>query len=202
MKKKFVSQIPAAFCEYRLVLHAAPHMQERVLEIKNELYQFCKLPSVKFSAAQIRLVDFVHDQKGENQLVKNLEKMAMSYSPFKITLNDFGSLPSHSIFINVESKQQVYNLLKHLKPAQSWMTFKKENQPHFLNDPFILIASKLLPWQYEKCWLHYQYQHFSGNFLAENFLLMKRSQHDANYHLVERFQFLNLPTVKAQGELF
>ena len=202
MKKNFISQIPTGFCKYRLVLQAAPHVQDRVLEIKNELYQFCKLPLIKFSAAQIRLVDFVHDQKGEKQLLENLKEIAMSYFPFKITLNGFGSLPSHSIFINVESKQQVYNLLKHLKPAQKWMTFNKENQPHFLNDPFIPIAAKLLPWQYEKCWMKYQHQHFIANFLAENFLLMKRSQHDDNYHLVERFQFLNLPVVKAQGELF
>ena len=134
----------------------------------------------------------------------------MGYPAFKVELKDYGSFPSHTIFINIESKQQVQNLSKELRPAQQLMTLNKDNKPHFINDPHLTIARKLLPWQYEKGWLDYSHRHFTGRFIANDMLLLKRplnSQPDGShlagkYQIVQRFEFLNLPVGTRQGELF
>jgi 2'-5' RNA ligase len=70
-----------------------------------------------------------------------------------VELKDYGSFPSHTIFINVESKQQVQNLSKELRPAQQLMALNKDNKPHFINDPHLTIARKLLPGNTKKAGL-------------------------------------------------
>ncbi|MFI5187683.1 MAG: hypothetical protein ACHQF0_13210, partial [Chitinophagales bacterium] len=66
----------------------------------------------------------------------------------------------------------------------------------------IPIARKLLPWQYEKGWLEYSAKHFTGKFIADGMLLLKRALDDMKYRIVEKFQFQNLPVTTKQGALF
>jgi hypothetical protein len=82
------------------------------------------------------------------------------------------------------------------------MTINKENKPHFINDPYIAVARRLLPWQYEQGWLDYSHRHFTGRFIADSMLLLKRRVGNKSYQIVQRFQFMNLPVATRQGELF
>lgn len=70
-------------------------------------------------------------------------------------------------------------------------------------EPHISVARKLAPWQYEKGWLEYSHRHFTGRFIADGMLLLKRPVGEKNYQIVKRFEFQNLliATTK-QGELF
>ena len=117
-------------------------------------------------------------------------------------LRDFGSLPTHSIFVNVTSKLPIRGLVTEIRDLQRLMKLDKENKPHFLDEPNILIARKLLPWQYEKGWLEYSNKSFTGKFIADNMLLLKRRLGDRNWQIAERFTFQNLPVSTRQGELF
>jgi hypothetical protein len=82
------------------------------------------------------------------------------------------------------------------------MTLNKENKPHFINDPHLTVARRLLPWQYEKGWLDYSQRHFTGRFIADGMLLLKRRVGSKGYQIVQRFEFMNLPVATRQGELF
>ena len=64
------------------------------------------------------------------------------------------------------------------------------------------IAHKLLPWQYEKGWLEYSHKHFTGRFIADSMLLLKRREGDRAWQIAERLEFRNLPVTTRQGELF
>jgi 2'-5' RNA ligase len=96
----------------------------------------------------------------------------------------------------------VKNLVKELKQAQQLMTLNKDNKPHFIDTPHLTIARKLVPWQYEKAWQEYSNLQFTGRFIAENMVLIKRRIGDKLYQVVQRFQFMNLPVSTKQGELF
>jgi hypothetical protein len=85
------------------------------------------------------------------------------------------------------------------------MKLNDDNKPHFILEPHIPVARKLLPWQYEKGWLEYSNKHFTGRFIADGMLLLKRPVDEIDnyrYQIVEKFQFQNLPVVTKQGELF
>jgi 2'-5' RNA ligase len=207
-------QIPGYnYNEYLLVLNPHEDLRDKIMQVKKEFSEKYKATVSLYSKPHITLVNFVQFEMLEERLVNRLKIIAAGYHPFKVDLKDYGSFPSHTIFINVESKQQVQNLGKELRPAQQLMTLNKDNKPHFINDPHLTIARKLLPWQYEKGWLDYSHRYFTGSFMADGMLLLKRpltSRSDRagliekprNYQIVQRFEFMNLPVNTKQGELF
>ena len=199
-----------SYNEYLLVLKPHEDLYNKIMQIKKEFSENYKAPVALYSYPHITLVNFVQFAMREEQLLNCLKGIGTGYHSFKVDLKDYSSFPSHTIFINVESKQQVQNLVKELKPAQQLMTLNKENKPHFMNDPHLTIARKLLPWQYEKGWLDYSHRHFTGRFVADGMLLLKRplqfqldgSLLTGKYKIIRRFEFMNLPVKAKQGELW
>ena len=126
----------------------------------------------------------------------------MVMTQFSIELKDYASFPSHTIYINVATKTPVQNLVKELKQVQKLMKADPDHDPHFIAEPFIPIARKLLPWQYEKGWLEYSHSHFSAKIIADGMLLLKRPLGEKTYQVVQRFDFMNMPVTTRQGELF
>ncbi len=78
----------------------------------------------------------------------------------------------------------------------------KDIKPHFIEESNLTIARKLVPWQYEKAWLEYSHRHFTGRFIADSMLLLKRPVDEMKYQIVKRFEFMNLPVATKQGSLF
>ena len=86
--------------------------------------------------------------------------------------------------------------------AQRLMKLNDDNKPHFIMEPHLTIARRLQPWQYEKGWLEYSHRHFTGRFIADAMLLLKRQVGEGRYQIAGRFEFQNLPVNTKQGELF
>lgn len=217
MNTESLIQIPGyKYNEYVLVLNPNKDLQDKIMQMKKDFSEKHKVKTAFYSKPQISLVNFVQFEMMEERLINRLKTIAMGYRAFTVELSGFGSIPSHTIFINVTSKQQVQNLTKELKSAQQLMFLNKSHKPHFINDSNLIIARKLLPWQYEKGWLEYSQQDFSGRFIADGMSLYKRQlkshnhhiqqpdeNHSAqNYQLVQRFEFKNLPVQVRQGDLF
>jgi 2'-5' RNA ligase len=97
----------------------------------------------------------------------------------------------------------IQNIVRQLKEAQRLMKLNNENKPHFIDEPHIGIARKLKPWQYEEGWLEYSHRQFTGRFIADNMLLLKRTAAEKKpFQIVKRFEFQNLPVTTKQGSLF
>jgi 2'-5' RNA ligase len=163
------------YSEYSLVLTPHADLCDKIMQVKKEFSEKYKTSVALYSKPHITLVNFVQFEMMEERLVNRLKTIASNYSAFKVELKDFGSFPSHTIYINIESKQQVQNLTRQLRPAQQLMTLNKENKPHFIDDPHLTVARKLLPWQYEQGWLDYGLRHYRGRFMADEMWLLKRS---------------------------
>jgi len=209
MNSMNLKQIPGYnYNEYLLVLSPHEALQDKIMQVKKEFSEKYKATVALYSKPQIPLVNFIQFEMMEARLVNRLKSIATSCHSFKVDLKDYSSFPSHTIFINVASKQQVQNLGKELKTAQQLMTINKENKPHFMENFSITVARKLLPWQYEKGWLDYRNSHFTGCFIADGMLLLKRKlrsdgdRQTGNYQPVQRFEFMNLPVKTQQGDLF
>jgi len=94
-------------------------------------------------------------------------------------------------------------LVKNIRhETQRLMKLNDDNKPYFNLEPHITIARKLQPWQYEKGWLEYSNRSFTGRFIADTMVLLKRTVGEIKYKVVHRFRFQNLPVATKQGELF
>ena len=203
MKKLIVSIPGYRICEYLLVLNPHEELRNKIMEVKKTFYDKYKAENARWGKPHITLVNFLQYEMIEERILNRLQIVAMGYHPIKVELKDFGSFPSHTIYINITSKLPIQGLVKTIRSeTQRLMKFDDDNKPHFIMEPHLTIARKLKPWQYEQGWLEYSHRHFTGRFIADAMLLLKRPHGEMKYEIVKRFEFQNLPVTTKQGDLF
>ena len=202
--KTIINTIPGyRVNEYLLVLNPHEELRKKIMQAKKEFYEAYKVPAAIGGRSYIALVSFTQYEMMEERITNRLKVIAMGYHPIKVELKDYGSFPTHTIYINVTSKVPIQNLVKGIRSeAQRLMKLNEDHKPHFILEPHVTIARKLQHWQYEKGWLEYSTKHFTGRFIADGMLLLKRSPEENKYQIVQRFEFMNLPVATKQGELF
>ena len=185
--------------EYLLVLNPHEELRSKILKVRQEFNDEYKVTTALGGKPNIILANFLQYEMMEERLINRLKVVAMGFHPIKVELRDFGSFPSHTIYINVVSKVPVQTLVKEVrKETQRLMKLNNDNKPHFILEPHLTIARKLQPWQYEKGWLEYSNKNFTGRFIADGMLLLKRPLDEKKYQVVQRFEFQNLPVTTKQ----
>ena len=189
--------------EYLLVLNPHEELRNKIMKVRQEFNDEYKVSTALGGKPNIILANFLQYEMMEERLINRLKVVAMGFHPIKVELRDFGSFPSHTIYINVVSKVPVQTLVKEIRhETQRLMKLNDDNKPHFILEPHLTIARKLQPWQYEKGWFEYSNKNFTGRFIADGMLLLKRPLDEKKYQVVQRFEFQNLPVTTKQGELF
>jgi 2'-5' RNA ligase len=189
--------------EYLLVLNPHEELRNKIMKVKQDFYDTYKASTAIGGKPHITLANFLQYELMEERLINRLQMIAMGFHPVKVELRDYGSFPSHTIYVNVVSKLPIQSLVKTIRTdAQRLMKLNDDNKPHFMLEPHITIARKLQPWQYEKGWLEYSHKQFTGRFIADSMLLLKRPVGELKYQIARRFEFQNLPVVTKQGDLF
>ena len=188
--------------EYLLILNPHEELRKKIMSVKNEFYEKYEAPNARWGKPHVTLVKFTQLEMMEERIINRLKIVAMGYHPIKVELKDFGSFPSHTIYINITTKEPVKNLVKEIKPWQRLLKLNDDNKPHFIDEPHLIIARQLKPWQYESAWKEYSQKNFTGRFIADSMLLLKRKLGDMPYQIAARFEFQNLPVSTKQGELF
>ena len=189
--------------EYQLVL--APHeaLRNKIRDLRQEFNQQYQMESQSKGRCSILLCSFTQYEMMEEKIRTRVRSIAMGTTPFKIELQDFGSFPSHSIFINVATRLPIQQLVKDIRQqSQRLLKLNDENKPHFILEPHLTLAARLKPWQYEKAWQEYRHRHFSGKFIADSMVLLRRPVGEFQYQIADRYQFENLPVTTRQGMLF
>ena len=203
MQSSIIQAIPGyRLNEYLLVLSPNEELRNRIRAVKQRFYDSYGTAMSLHGRPHLTLVKFFTWSAVEERIISRLQQIAMAQMPFKIELKDFGSYPSHTIYINVITKLPVQDLVGRLKTAQRLMKADPERAPHFMSDPHFTIARKLLPWQFEKGWLEYSNRHFSAKMIADAMLLLRRPAGEGPYQIVRRFEFQHLPVDVKQGALF
>lgn len=188
--------------EYMLVLNPHEELRNKIARVRSEFTDTYKNSAALGSKPHLALVRFTQLEMMEERIVNRLKVVGMGFQPFKVALKDYGSFPAHTIYITIPTKIPIQNLVREIRGAQRLMKLDNDHKPHFIDEPFIAIGRKLLPWQYEKGWLEFSHRQFNSSFIADNMLLLKRRLGDKAWQIAQRFEFMNLPVTTKQGELF
>ncbi len=137
----------------------------------------------------------------EAKLVERMQQVATRNSSFKVELQNFAAYPSHTIYIHVPTRSPFNDLCKELKVVKS-LTKVPDHDPHFINEPHLMIAQKLKPFQFTRMWMDCEHTQFTGRFLANSMVLLKRSVVNNQYEEVRQFEFASLAHAVKQGTLF
>jgi len=202
--KTIINTIPGyRVYEYLLVLNPHEELRNKIIDVKTAFYEKYKAENARWGKPHVTLVNFLQYEMMEERIVNRLHQVAMGFPPIKVEMKDFGSFPTHTIYINITSKVPVQTLVKQIRTeTQKLMKLNDDHKPHFIMEPHLTIARKLEPWQYEKAWLEYSHKHFTGRFIADGMLLLKRQAGEMKYQILQRFEFQNLPVTIRQGDLF
>jgi 2'-5' RNA ligase len=195
-------QMPGYRCnEYLIVLLPHEDLRNRINNVKQDFTaKYNTSPSLS-TKPHLALASFSVWQMMEEKLLQKLHVIAMGMPAFKVDLKDYGSFPTHTIFINVQSKIPVMSLVKKLQEAKRLMRCPGK-EPFFINTPYIPIGRKLSPEIYETAWKEFSHRHFTASFIADGMLVLRRKQGEKNYQIVQRMEFQNLPVDARQAELF
>jgi len=189
------------YYEYLLIVNPHEDLRNKILDMKKDFFEKYEAPSAKWGKPHITVAKFTVWQMMEEKIINRLKIAAMGMPAFKIQMKDYGSFPSHTIFINVTSKLPFQELIKQVRQGKRLMK-SPDHDPHFIAEPYIAIAQKLTPAQYEQSWLEYSHCSFTGSFIADAMLLLKRKVGEKPYQIIQRFDFMNLPVTTRQGALF
>jgi 2'-5' RNA ligase len=196
--------IPDSYDTAQYMLTIEPHeaLREEIGLLKKRFGENYDCPAAVAGKPSITLLRFEQFTMLEQRIVHRLQLIARAQAAFVVELNGFGSFPTHSIFVQVATKTQFVELVRSLRPIQQLLKMDKEHKPFFITEPYINIARKLLPWQYEKGWLEMSNTHFSGRFIADKLVLLRKRDASSPYELVKQFRLMNVREEIKQGELF
>lgn len=187
--------------EYLLVLDIPEALRHKIEKARTELLEKYIIPQPPAGRPHVTLARFVMPEMVEEKFLYYVQVIAMAEKPFLIELKNYGSYPMHSIYINIANQQRVMQLIKNLKELRRFMKSGGED-PYFLQDPTIPLAGRIDKKIYIEAVKEYTHKHFSGKFVADAMLLLKRKSGEKKYQVLRRFDFQNLPVGASQGNLF
>ena len=187
--------------EYRLIVPLSEALQQTVMQVRKELHERYRIP-LPFELKPSLTILHCHAYEGmEAKLIERMQQVATRQSAFKVELQNFASLPTHTVYIHVATRTPFNELCRELKVVKS-LTKIPDHDPHFINEPHLLIGQKLKPFQFTRMWMDCEHTQFTGRFMASSMVLMKRSHVDGHYEELRRFEFASLAQCVKQGTLF
>jgi hypothetical protein len=187
--------------EYRLVIPLAEALQEKVINIRTALHERHRVKANFELQPALTILKFNAFENIEPRLLERLHQVALEHNPFKVELENYAAYPSHTIYIDVLTKSPFNELTKSLKKMK-WLMSIPQYEPHFINEPHLIIAQRLKPMQFIGMWMECEHMHFSGRFIAKEMILLKRNAETQHYEELRRMEFMALPLSVKQGELF
>ncbi|MBE7170957.1 MAG: 2'-5' RNA ligase family protein [Williamsia sp.] len=188
------------YFEYLLVLQPHEDLRAKIVGIKKDFQAVYNTPTLG-GKPHIVLAKFVVWGMMEERIVNRLRVAAMGTPPFKVAFKNFGSFPSHTIYLNTTTSIPIQYLMRELRTARHLLK-SGDADPYFITEPFLTIARNLTPLQFQKAWHEYAHRSFTGSFVADSMLLIRRQEGEKFYQIVQRLEFSNLPVNSQQGSLF
>ena len=190
--------------EYKVVINPHQDLMNKIIAVRKSFDETYKTDLPIKSVPEVLLCTFTQYKAIEQRILHRLRLISMAVPAVKVEIRNFGTFPTHTIYLDVTTKVPLGNLVKKIRQeAGHLMKQDSDNKPHFITESFYIpVARKLKPWQHEKGWLEYGNKHFTSTFIAKNLIILSRKKGEFNYKPIARYEFLNQPIETKQGELF
>ena len=187
--------------EYQLVVALPEALRDKLRKARQSFHDQYQWPG-GHAAVVLPLVKFRQRTLLEERMRNSLQSLVSGWKPVQLNFRDYGSLPTHSLYIPMTSRQQWQPLLRDLKAQQSLLRPDKDQPAFFYHEPVFPLASRLPPGIYDKAWQHYAHRQFTAQFHADACLLLKRKPGESHWQILQRMEWRNLPIGVHQASLF
>lgn len=188
--------------EYQLILVLPEALKEKIRKQKQQFYTRFNLPQASTAGIFLPLVKFRQRQLLEQKVRFALNQLITGWRPFPVNLKDYGFQPTHSVYIPVTSRNKLQEAVKSLRTINHLLKLDKDQTAFYPADHQVTIASRLRPGVYEQASQEYAHRHFTGQFMADAALLLKRKMGEPYWQIAQRYEFRDLPVGAVQASLF
>lgn len=202
MSEEDIMKMPGyQYYEYMLVLQPHEELRNKISTARKDFSDAYQSISATGGKPNVLIAKFTVWQMMEEKILNRLKVIGMGFAPFKAQIKDYGSFPSHTIYLNFTTVIPVRTLVSEIKKIKRLLK-SPDHDPFFTTDPYIPIARKIKSSDYDEAWKEYSTKNFTGSFIAESMLLLKRREGEKSYQVLQRLEFMNLPVITRQGSLF
>jgi 2'-5' RNA ligase len=187
-------------CEYRLLVPFPSHLQEKINNIRKQLHHRHNLPYPFLLPPSLTILKCHAFEKIEPKLLEKIQNLVLETAPFSVELQNFTSFPTHTIYVEVNSKAPFNEMVKELKKIK-WLMNIPGFEPQFIPEPHLIIAQALKQQKFNFMWRDCENINLQELFIADSLVLVKRTEQQQHYTTLRRMQLQTLPMNVKQGEL-
>jgi len=172
--------------EYLLVINPPPHVSNEVMMWKKKFHQQFDHYLAVIIPPQINLCNFSESGMKEGEIIKQIAAVTQQHSPFRISLENFDGLPSHTIFINVLNPDSIIEIINNLKEQVKL----QPKQSRFYMQPQVTIARGLDQGKFSRASAEFCEQKYAASFVVSSIALLRREANVkfAKYEVLKEFR--------------
>lgn len=187
--------------QYMVIIRPAENIMNRIKTMRQDWKTQFQLQPSQLQGGFFLLARFSQFAMLEQRVKDKIKMIAMEAAPFRVQLKDYTGIPDHSIGTGVVNPAGFKAIVKMLRREQRILKGGGEN-PFFNDHPGLWIATRLQQKQYHEIFNRYKSRHFTGAFIAENMMLLRKAAGQKQWTVLENMPLQNLPVFSQQGMLF
>ena len=173
--------------QYLLAINPPPLIRHEVEWLKKKFHRPFDHYQAVVSKPHLQLCSFLASGTKEPELIKKVTAVAARHTAFRLTVKNFNTISSHTIYLELLNTDDLLNVMADLK--SELQLSPKESR--FFSKSHLAIARGLDKEKFSKASAVFCEQEYTASFMASNMVLLKReaSQQFAKYEEVKEFTF-------------
>lgn len=173
--------------QYLLAINPPPLIRHEVEWLKKKFHRHFDHYQAVVSKPHLQLCSFLASGTKEPELIKKVTAVAARHTAFRLTVKNFNTLSSHTIYLELLNTDDLLNVMADLKSELEL----SPKESRFFSKSHLAIARGLDKEKFSKASAVFCEQEYTASFMASNMVLLKReaSQQFAKYEEVKEFNF-------------
>ena len=186
------------FSKYLVVLSLPEIIKNDVKHFKDHLANKIGFYDSRFSIAHVSILSFWMRIKGENTLLLRLEEIAAGQAPFNLTICNFNSFSSSTIYLEILEKELFSRMSKNFN-KNTINPYLPNKWKGLTTTPHVTIAKNLND-NFNATYDLFRYKTYNNSFIANAALVLKKYS-SGNYELLMELPFLAKPSAQQKFTL-
>jgi 2'-5' RNA ligase len=177
--------------EYILVVQPGKELGKQILDTRSGFEEtYHQVHPGRINHPYIKLASFRAKEAMESTIERWIQRICAGQECFPVMLNNFSGFPTGKLFVRVQYHEPFLKLASGLSVIDDYIKSYGCPSAKIVSHPHVTIANRLPADMYTKAMLDYSQRDFSGSFMVEEVLLLKRKNHSEEFKKINLFKLM------------
>ncbi|MDF3076644.1 MAG: hypothetical protein K0S09_533 [Sphingobacteriaceae bacterium] len=174
MTNKFLLDLAGPAFEHLAIISLPKHTSTKIIDFKYDFKKYGCEDAIH-SKPHVTLFNFIQSGGSGDRVANHLERLLNSFSPMVVNMNGFGQFNSHTLFVNVDSRDPIAEIVKNIRSRFGRLLKGYDKlSPIYTLKPHITIAKQMSKEQHAAAWAEWKEKDFTDTFVADQIILLRR----------------------------